>query len=83
MHGGPHACPEVGGAGVEISVLGVQHELLARLGLDGVANSFDAAGEPLKDTLDISTLLHGDDPQLILFVDPDLQIIMLSGLKFK
>ena len=55
VHGGPHACPEVGGAGVEISVLGVQHELLAGLGLDGVADNLDAA----------------EESQLVLFVDPD------------
>ena len=80
---GPHACAEVGGARVEISVLGVQHKLLAGLGLDRVSDSLDAAGEPLKDSLDVSTLLHGDNPQLILFIYPDLEKINVTGANSK
>ena len=68
---------------VEISILGVQHELLAGLGLDGVADSLDATGEPLEDALDISALLHEDNSRLILFMDPNLirENISLSKLK--
>ena len=29
------------------------------------------SGETLEDGTDVSTLLHGDDTELILFVDPD------------
>ena len=57
---------------MEISLLGVQHELLAGLGIDRVTNSLDAVGESLVDALDISSLLHENDPQLLLFVEPDL-----------
>ena len=41
---GPHAGAKVGGAGVKVAVLGVQHEVLARLGLDRVLDSLDALG---------------------------------------
>ena len=71
MNGGPHAGAQVGGAGMQVAKLLVEHELAARLGLDGVSNSLDAAGEPLEDAPDIATLLHGDDPELILLVYPD------------
>lgn len=30
-----------------------------------------AAGEAIKDAVDVSTRLHGNDAELILFVDPD------------
>ena len=67
---GPHAGPEVGGAGVDVAVLGVQHELAARLGPHGVAHSLDATGEAVKHGTDIAAALHGDDPELVLLVDP-------------
>lgn len=71
MDGGPHAGAKVGGAGVNVAVLGVKHEFLAALGLDGITDSLDTAGEALKDSPDVTTALHGDDPELILFIDPD------------
>jgi hypothetical protein len=71
VDGGTHASAQVGGAGVDVAELGGEQEVLARLSLDGVADSLDASGETLEDTLDVSTLLHGDDTELILLVDPD------------
>jgi len=68
---GPHASTQVGGAGVDVAELLGQLEVLARLSLDAVTDSLDATGEPLKDTLDVTALLHGDDPGLILLIDPD------------
>ena len=62
---------QVGGAGVDVSELLGEEEILAGLGLDGVTDSLDAAGKPLKDSLDVTALLHGDDPELILLIDPD------------
>ena len=56
---------------MQVAVLGVKQELLARLGLDRVSHSIDSAGEPLEDSLHITSLLHGDDPELILLIDPD------------
>jgi len=71
VDGGPHASAQVGGAGVDVAELLGQLEVLARLSLDAVTDSLDATGEPLKDTLDVTALLHGDDPGLILLIDPD------------
>merc|ERR1712165_620078 len=71
MHGSSHASTKIGWAGVDVTVFGVETEVLSRLLFDRVTNSLDASGESLKDTLDISTLLHGNDSELIFFIDPD------------
>jgi len=71
MHTGAHASAQVGGAGVQVAILGVQQELLATLCLDRVAHGLDAPGQTVKDATNISSLLHGDDPQLVLLIDPD------------
>jgi len=71
VHGGAHASSKIGGAGVDVAVLLIQTEVLANLSLDAVADSLDASGETTEDSLDIATLLHGDDAELILLVDPD------------
>merc|ERR1719215_735698 len=70
VDGGPHACAQVGGARVDVSVLLGAGVILASLSLDGSSDSSDAAGEASEDTLDISSLLHGDDAGLVLLVDP-------------
>merc|ERR550532_3490325 len=55
---------------VDVSVLLGAGVVLASLGLDGISDSLDAAGKTGKDTLDISSLLHGDDAGLVLLIDP-------------
>merc|ERR1712018_962732 len=70
VDGGPHASAQVGGAGADVSVLLGAGVVLASLSLDGISDSLDAAGKTSKDTLDISSLLHGDDARLVLLVDP-------------
>jgi len=77
VDGGTHASAQVGGAGVDVAELGGEQELLATLGLDGLTDSGDALGETLEDTLDITALLHGDDAELILLVDPDKESFVL------
>jgi hypothetical protein len=72
MDRGTHSGTKIGGAAVEVSILLTQHEVLARLSFDRVLHSLDTSGEPLEDSLHISTLLHGDDSQLILLVNPNL-----------
>jgi len=74
---GPHASTQVGGAGVDVAELLRELEVLARLSLDTVLDSLDATGQPLEDTLDITTLLHGDDTSLILLIDPDQEGLSL------
>merc|ERR1719184_530668 len=71
MNGCPHASTKVGGAGVDVAVLLIQTEVLSRLLLDGLLDSLDTLGKPGEDLLHISSLLHGDDTELILLVDPD------------
>jgi len=56
---------------VDITVSLIKSKVLARLGLDGLSDSLDATGKTLEDTLDVTTLLHGDDSGLILLVDPE------------
>ena len=70
VDGGPHAGAEVGGAGVDVAVLLGQSVLLPGLRLHGLLDSRDTAGQAGEDSLDVSALLHGDDPGLVLLVDP-------------
>jgi len=71
VDGGTHASAQVGGARVNVTELGGEQEVLARFSLDGVTDSLDASGEPFEDSLDITSLLHGNDTELILLIDPD------------
>merc|ERR1711929_4653 len=57
-------------AGVDVAVSLIKSKVLAGLGLDRVADGLDAASQALEDTLDVSSLLHGDDSGLVLLVHP-------------
>ena len=56
---------EVGGAGCDVTQVVVVSET------SNTFNELGGSGETLEDGADIGTLLHGDDTELILFVDPD------------
>jgi len=71
MDGGTHTSSKIGWAGVDESVLFRQSKVLATFSLDRVSNSLDTTSKTSKDTLDISSLLHGDDSHLILFIHPE------------
>merc|ERR1711936_443680 len=71
VDGSPHASTKVGGAGVDVTELLAKAEVLARLSLDRVLDSLDTLGQPGEDFPDSASLLHGDDTELILFVNPD------------
>jgi len=71
VDGSSHASAQVGWARVDVTKLGRNLEVLARLSLDGVLDSLDASGQSLENALDVTALLHGDDAELILLVDPD------------
>jgi len=77
MDRGPHAGTKVGRARVDVSVLCIKAEVLAGLLLDRITNSLDALGKPGENLLDITTLLHGDDAELVLLVDPDEESLFL------
>merc|ERR1712241_1660585 len=70
VNGGSHASSKIGWAGVDVSVLLGESVVLARLGLDGISDSLNSTGETSEDSLDVSSLLHGDDSGLILLIDP-------------
>merc|ERR1712018_145172 len=53
------------------SVLLGESKVLATFSLDRVSNSLDTTSKTSKDTLDITTLLHGDDSHLFLLIDPE------------
>ena len=76
VDGGTHASAQVGGARVDVTELGGEQEVLARFSLDGVTDGLDAPGETLEDTLDVTSLLHGNDTELILLVDPDQESLV-------
>merc|ERR1712012_1327207 len=71
VDGGPHASTQVGGARVDVAVLLIQAEVLARLSLDRVLDGLDTLGQSAEHFPDISTLLHRDNTELVLLVDPD------------
>merc|ERR1719391_341604 len=77
MNRSSHACSEVRWAGVDVSVPFVQHEIVTRFLLDGILHSLDTSCQSVKHLLDISALLHGDDPQLVLLVDPGQESLVL------
>merc|ERR1719204_1464830 len=66
-----HSSTKIGWARVDVTILGIKAEVLSRFLLDRVTNSLDSSCKSLKDTLDITSLLHGDNSELILFIDPD------------
>jgi len=70
VDGGSHASSKIGWAGVDVSVLLGESVVLARLGLDGISDSLDSTGKTSEDSLDVSSLFHGDDTGLILLIDP-------------
>jgi len=67
---GTHASSKIGWAGVDVSVLLRESIHLTRLSLDRGFNCSNSAGKTFKDTLDITTLLHGNDTGLVLLIDP-------------
>ena len=38
---------------------------------------FEAFAEPLKDSLHVASLLHGDDPGVILLIDPNQECLVV------
>jgi len=65
VHRGAKSSSEVGGAGSEVSGLAVDGEL------GNLFNFFASTGKSGKDLANIGSLLHGDDSELVLLIDPD------------
>merc|ERR1719244_1435349 len=71
MNRGTHTSSKICGARVDKSILLRKSKVLATFSLDRVSDSLDTTSKTLEDTLDISSLLHGDDSHLIFFIDPE------------
>merc|ERR1711934_138834 len=71
-HAGSHI-----GLAREVAILLRNLEILSRLILHRLLHSIDSPGKSLKDTLRIATLLHGDDPQLVLLIHPHEEGLLL------
>jgi hypothetical protein len=65
VNGSAEGCSEVGGACCDVAEMWVNGEL--EFARHDVHNGY----ESLVYLTDISALLHGDDADLVLFVDPD------------
>jgi len=72
-----HTSAKVGGARVNVTILFVQAEVLARFLLDRFLHSLDTISQPLEDSLDITALLHGDDAKLIFLINPGQESLLL------
>jgi len=80
VDGGTEGSTEVGGAGGDVTEMVVVSELADGLDMGG------GAGKAIENGTDVSTLLHGDDTELILFVNPDeesLGIVMVNTTAFR
>ena len=65
VHGAAHRSAQVRRAAGDVTIVVVVRELANGL------NVLGSAAKAIEDLLDTSTLLHGDDAQLVLLVDPD------------
>merc|ERR1719219_3055683 len=77
VDGCSHPGTKVCWAGVDEAILGVKHELPARLLPDAVLHGLDTSGQPREDTLHVTSHLHRDDPQLVLFIHPGEESLVL------
>merc|ERR1719322_1156344 len=71
VDGGSHASSKIGWARVNVTELFGQLEVLAGFSLDGVLYSLNTSGQSFEYTSYITSLLHGNDSELIFFIDPD------------
>ncbi len=65
VHGSTHASSEVGWARSDVT----QVLVVSKLGL--LLNFGGSDGESLEDLADVGAVLHGDDTELVLLIDPD------------
>jgi len=71
VHGSAQSSSQVSGARGDVTAVLVVRELADRLDVGG------CAAEALEDGVDICSLLHGDDTELILFVYPHKESLVI------
>jgi len=74
---GSHASSKVSWASMDVTISFIQHEIMTRFLLDGILDSLDSSCQPVEHLLDVASLLHRNDSQLILFVDPGQEGLVL------
>merc|ERR1719474_2625381 len=72
-----HSCAKVCRAGMDVTISFIQHKVMSRFLLDRILDSLDTSCQPVKHLLDVASLLHGDDPQLVFLVDPGQEGLVL------
>jgi len=76
MHGGTDNCSQVGWAGADVSETLITHEFVSLL-LHETLDLGEATAEAAEDGAHVSSLLHGDDTDVILLVDPDQEVLAI------
>merc|ERR1712121_430127 len=76
MHGAAHHGAEVGGACADVAQALVVHEGVAP-GFHQILDLSHTASEAAEHSLHVSTLLHGDDTDVILLVHPDKEVLVV------
>jgi len=76
MDGATHSRSEIAGAGADESQALVPCELGVVL-LHESLDLLKTTAEPGKGSLEVSTVLHGNDAALILLIDPDQKRLLL------
>merc|ERR1719391_1729510 len=74
---GSHASSKVSWAGVDVTIPFIQHEIMTRFLLDRILHSLDTSCQSVEHLLNVASLLHRNDSQLILFVDPSQEGLVL------
>jgi len=74
MHASTETGSQVGGAGQDVTKMLGPHELPAFLS-NVLLHLLETVTESLEHTLDVATLLHGDDTSVVLLVDPDEEVL--------
>jgi len=76
MHRAANNCAQVGWAGAKVSETLVMHELMSLL-LHQVLDLSQTTSEAAEDLLHVATLLHGDDTNMILLINPDKEVLVI------
>merc|ERR1711915_796012 len=74
---GSHSCAKVCRASMDVTISFVQHKVMSRFPLDRILDSLDTSCQPVEHLLDVSTLLHGNDSQLVFLIDPGQEGLVL------
>jgi len=71
VHWSSHSSTKICGTRMDISIFFIKTESLSWFLFDRVSNSFDTSGQSVKDSFDITSTFHWNNPKLILLIDPD------------